>query len=765
VRLAHVWRAWHRTTRLHTSLAVLALLLLGAVYAVDVAAKRSVRLLASQPLVPVFSHLGGYYEESLLLKFTSPDSASVIRFTLDGSLPTATNGTLYRRPVLLDATTPTVSVVRARVVLPSGEMGPVATESYFIAIPAKLPLLSLVVAPDDLYDAERGIYTNYDARGDAWERLADVAYVDTDRQSGFHLPAGVRIHGQWSRQFDKKSLRLYFREEYGTRRLESPLFADGGLQSFKRLVIHAGGQDFQDALTRTNYWTLFRNQLTANLALSLDGYATRSQPVLLFINGELWGLYQIRERPDTWFLADQHGIQSADFCTEPNHPWTRDVISGDLEHWEHLLDFLETHDLAGTEHYAYVATQVNIANFIDYNLLQIYTANDDWPQNNVHQFRPRTQGGRWHWMFWDSDHGLGGDRGSDFNALTWALDRQFPLGTERDILLLQKLLDNANFRHQFFSRAADLLNTTLSPRSVIAEIDAMVVELEPDIHYEIARWSSTSDWTTNVEAMREFARERPDVMREHFVDYFGLGGVATLTLLPPVDGQGMVAVNGTSVDALPWEGKFFDRVPVRLMAVPTLDYRFVGWTPSSLPQTPSITVTVAESMTVAPRFVLRDKAEPRPGDVEIVEITGETVVLRVLRRGGVDMRGWRVTDNDTKTGTDEGSLLFADDPAFARMPWSTQIVVDLISEAGGVCEMDDLRFGDRQIVFHRCNDLIDDVHDPGFRVGINDNVVLLAPGPMTDFIDDQGIDFVGRNPAVTPATFGVFSDGVGAMDW
>ena len=122
---------------------------------------------------------------------------------------------------------------------------------------------------------------------------------------------------------------------------------------------------------------------------------------------------------------------------------------------------------------------------------------------------------------------------------------------------------------------------------------------------------------------------------------------------------------------------YFQRVPVQLTAVPDPDYRFAGWEPASLPQTPSITVTVAASMTVAPRFVLRDKAEPRPGDVEIAEITDEAVVLRVLRRGGVDMRGWRITDNDTKTATDEGSLIFADDAAFARVPWGTEIVIDL----------------------------------------------------------------------------------------
>lgn len=436
------------------------------------------------------------------------------------------------------------------------------------------------------------------------------------------------------------------------------------------------------------------------------------------------------------------------------------MIAGDLEHWEHLLTFLEAHDLADDANFAYVASQVDIDNFIDYNLLQIYTANDDWPQNNVHQFRPRTQGGRWHWMFWDSDHGLGGNRSYDFNMLTWALDRQYPLGTDRDILLLQKLLDNADFRQRFFSRATDLLNTTLSSPVVVAEIDAMAAELETDIHYEIMRWSSTSDWTRNVEAMRDFARERPGAMRRHFVDYFTLGSVVPLTLQAPVEGQGTVAVSGMPVEALPWDGQFFERVPVQLIAVPGPDYRFAGWEPANLPQTPSITVTVSASMAIAPRFVLRDKPEPRPGDVEIVKIDDETVVLRVLRRGGVDVRGWRVTDNDTKTTMDEGSLIFADDAVFSRVPWGTEIVIDLTGETGGVCPLDDMHSGDRRVVLYVCNDLVDDVRDPGFRFGINDNVVVLAPGPSTAFSDDQGIDFVGRHPAVTPATFGVLSDGV-----
>lgn len=309
MKIARVWHLWDPTTNPHVSLAILALLLLGAVCVVDAAVTHSASLPADQPLFPAFSHPGGYYEDGFRIALTSPDPAAVIRFTLDGSLPTSTAGTRYRRPLLFDASMPTVVVVRARVVLPGGEMGPVATESYFVAVAADLPLLSLVVAPDDLWRADRGIYANYEQRGDAWERPVDVAYVDADRRSGFHVQAGVRVHGGWSRQFDKKSLRLYFRDEYGANRLDYPLFsggaysAAGDVQSFKRLVLHAGGQDFQDTLIR-NDWTLLRNQLTAKLALTMGGFATRSQPALLFINGELWAFTKFASvpMPGSWMI-------------------------------------------------------------------------------------------------------------------------------------------------------------------------------------------------------------------------------------------------------------------------------------------------------------------------------------------------------------------------------------------------------------------------------------------------------------------------------
>ncbi|MEA3341668.1 MAG: CotH kinase family protein, partial [Chloroflexota bacterium] len=383
----------------HTWIILSAILALTALYPIETLTARQTSAPATEP---TFSLPGGYYDRDVQLNIYFPRPDTSVIFTLDGRAPTHAAGTIYTQPIHLSSAAPAVTVVRARGVLPGGELGPVLNASYFVGVQAALPLLSLIIDPDDLWDPERGIYApaNSHERGMTWERPADVTYVDRDRHSGFHVPAGARLHGGASRDFDKKSLRLYFRREYGAGRLEYPLFAGSDAHSFDRLVLHNGGQDWH-SFPHPNYtnWTLVRNQLADRLALELGGYATHSRPVLLFINGEPWGIYYIRERIDSRFLADRYGVTAADFLDSPEHVGERATIAGDRENWDHLLRFVGTHDLADPDNYAYVHSQVDVANFIDYTILQIYAANFDWPHHNVQQFRPRVQGGRWQWMF------------------------------------------------------------------------------------------------------------------------------------------------------------------------------------------------------------------------------------------------------------------------------------------------------------------------------------------------------------------------------
>ncbi len=748
-------------------------------YLIDALPSRQISAQAGATLEPTFSLPGGYYDRDIQLEIASPYPAADVIFTVDGSLPSSTVGEIYSQPIHLSAAMPAVTVIRARTVLPGGELGPVVSASYFVGVQATLPMMSLIVEPDDLWSLERGIYANPHERGIAWERPVDVTYVETDRRAGFHVPAGVRIHGRWSRRFEKKSLRLYFRQEYGSsyellgsselrvNRLEYPLFAASPVQSFKRLVLHSGGHDY--AVPPRWNWTLMRNRLADDLAHQIGGYATYSQPTLLFINGEPWGIYYIRERLEDRFLADHYGIESADFLEEPE--WSPNTLTGDYESWNYLLQFVETHDLADPANYAYVQSQVDIANFIDYNILQIYSANLDWPHANVHQFRSRVQGGRWHWMFWDSDNAFGAEPEGrvDLDMIQYVMDYIRPETGGRDTLLLRKLLENPVFLRKFLSRTADLLNTALAPSSVVGQIDAIAAELGPNMTYETMRWPLGSvEWLSNVQELREFAQNRPDWVRQHIVERFGLNGTAQLTFNEPASGSGHIAINGSLTSDLPWQGTFFQGLPVQVTAVPTPGYRFAGWDPPDLPQTPVVTLTVGTALTITPRFEPIGQDAVRPGDVVLTgyrtsgnsHLTGDQFELQVARPGGVDLRGWRVTDNDTKTATDEGSLIFADVPALAHVPRGTSIRIVVNRANADHVPPDNLDTWDRKIVLYVGNGNLDTDTDPGFNLGPNDNLVLLAPGPTGAFGDDQGIAFVSTSDAVTPGSFGILRDGV-----
>ena len=130
--------------------------------------------------------------------------------------------------------------------------------------------------------------------------------------------------------------------------------------------------------------------------------------------------------------------------------------------------------------------------------------------------------------------------------------------------------------------------------------------------------------------------------------------------------------------------------------------------------------------------------------------------------GGVDLRGWRVTDNDNKTATDEGSLIFPDHPAFASVPRGTFILIIATKTANNDARypQDDLKVWDRRLVLYAGNGHLDIDSDPWFNLGARDNLALLAPGPTESWADDQGIAFLSTSPAVTPASFGVLVDGL-----
>lgn len=559
---------------------------------------------------PTFSISSGLYPQAIQVALVAPVESD-IRYTLDGSIPTE-ESPRYVEPLVIDKT----QIVRARAFRAGLIPSAAASHTYLIGEDVHLPVLSLITDPANLWDLDIGIYTegrdprnpNYMQHGPEWERPVSVEFFDESRSLGFALDAGIRIHGSTTRLYPKKSFILYFRNVYGQDRLQYQVFPEKDIDAFTSLIVRNGGNDGEDGLTH------MRDPLMHALWAEEGGLVSATRWVFVYLNGGPWGMYDLRENIDKDYLAANFDVTDADLLKE-----TRTIEAGDAERWDALLSFFETSDLRLDENFQRAQSLMDVHNFTDYELFQIYAGNIDLVDANLIRFRPRTPDGRWRWIMWDVDFafGLTSYNPVSHNTLAWETrDRPRPdLGPPWDdgrftlwhTMILRKLLDHNEYRTHFINRFADLLNTTLHPDPVIAQIDSFAALLEPDIPLEMARWSSAwggslEEWLTNVEQLRDFARRRPHYMRHYIIDEFGLTGIAFLTIEPP-SGAGSVQVNTITPASYPWHGQYFQGIPVTLQAKPALGYQFAGWSDPTLPNTPTVTVPLPEFYSVRALFV------------------------------------------------------------------------------------------------------------------------------------------------------------------
>ncbi len=700
---------------------------------------------------PGFYPPPGSYERSLRVELRPDDRRATIIYTTDGSLPTPEHGAVYRRPLHLDAQHPGVTVIRAVQVL-NGVAGPDVTAVYALGLESELPVLSLAADPEDLWGAEEGVLANPTFRGREWERPMQLAFINGD--VGFRIPAGLRIHGRAEPpDAEKQSLRLYFRGDYGATRLEYPLYPDhphqpGQAQSYNRLLLQAGD--------RNGWWTLFRDELVAATARSLDLPTAQGRYVHLFINGRSWGLYRLTERVDRFFLEDNYGYRDVDVTQDGTER------EGDDDDWDDLVDWAEDHDLSDPRAYAIVTAQLDVANFTDFAVLQLYFG---FSAEDLYAVRER--GGRWHFVY----------AGGASKFAQRPEDALAALGLENTDFarLLRALMDNTEFRRGLRTRMVNLLNTELAPESMAEQVAVLEAALVADIRYEENRWPTPTDWTNNVAMLRAFVTARPTTLRAALRELMGLSAPVSVQVQVDPPESGTVFVGGLP---LPDDGDFYPGVPVELLAVPHAGFTFAGWegVPGGAEATLDWTVDGPREIVARFRPVADDAPDVYPNDVVINEfwinddgtryrslenhpITGDWIELLVQRPATVDLRGWRLTDNATKTGTEEGSLVLPNLGAFANVPRGTVILIVATEnvENAAYFPTDDLDHRDGRMVLYVGNGTLDVTTDPGFGLGTRDeNLVLLAPGPEGEL----GVDFVAEGTAVTPYSFGVLADGV-----
>jgi len=500
----------------------------------------SVAQITNTKLTPlVFTHQSGFYQNSFYLDISINDPSLKIYYTNDGSIPTYRDS-VFTRPILIsnqsekENTLSAIStserweepkelickgtVIRAMVFQDTMPVSSIYSKTYFVKNKTKysFPVISIITDSLNLFQEDSGIYiignnTNYSNRGRAWERLAHLEYFDIDGKSQLKQNIGIRIHGNWGRAFPQKSLRLYARSEYGSKKFNYQFFPDKEISSFKRLIVRAASStDWKN--------TLFKNELAQQLTANLNLSHQASIPVIVFINGEYWGIHHLSERVDKYYLNEYYQAPKDSIDLLSNNGI---IEQGNSSDFLDLINYIETYSVIENHHYQYITELIDIANFIDYNISHIFFANTDWPNNNI-KFWKTQKNGKWKWIMTDCDESMNYEHYnvlSDFvNAMPY--HQYFP---QWSTFLLHNLLQNELFKRQFRSRFETLLLNNFSTKNILHEISLLQNTYTPEVIGHINRWGTPAtftDWQKIVEGLNAFAALRPIEMKSQLNDVF-----------------------------------------------------------------------------------------------------------------------------------------------------------------------------------------------------------------------------------------------------
>ena len=598
---------------------------------------------------PQFSVTGGVYPQEMVLYLSTNVPGASIHYTEDCSEPTA-QSPIYFTPLLIDET----KVIRARVCASGYLPSSIITHTYLIDENLSLPVISLSTAPVNLWDDQYGIYVMGSSANPEppyfganfwqdWERPIHIEFFDTDGTYLYSGNGGVQIFGGWSRAFPQKSLALFARREYGPEAFDHPFFPDKSIQSFQSLVLRNSGNDWG--------YSLFRDPLMQCLVKSTNLVVQAYLPVIVYLNGEYWGIYNLREKLNEHYIASNYGF-------DPDNldmlEYYEAVIQGEPDHYLQMIDYIVNHDMGLPEYYKVVEASMDMDNFIDYQVAEIYFDNTDWPSTNIKFFRPRMEDGLWRWLLFDTDAGFGlyDDFAYMHNTLEFATDPDGPPfpNPPWSTLLIRHLLENIEFRNSFINRFADYMNTIFYSDEVIDHIDSMQTNIENELENHLTRWGgSISSWQNEVEIMREFARHRNGYVRSHILDKFNLESTHILCLDVYPENAGTITINTVALSDFPWEGIYFQNVPILLAANPYYGFRFLRWEGDATCDSTCLCADLTNDFLITAVF--------EPADIQIVinEINyhsspdvnpDDWVELFNNSSIPVDLSGWKFKDSD-----------------------------------------------------------------------------------------------------------------------
>ena len=440
---------------------------------------------------PSFITPGGVYNNVTSLKVELDNSIYTdIYYTLDGSIPTE-HSLKYTQPIVLNTTT----VIRAVSYINGSPVGDVATTSYIINENHTLPVMSLSMPQSSFRYVHSNIGSDF----------VTPAHADFyEKESNFSIDCDFKLYGGQSREWSKKSFSINFNNNH----LHYKVFDNKNLQEFNALVLRSGSQDQNTSMIRDEFAT--------SLALkygTLDAQANK--PVILYINGNYWGVYYLREKINASFIRNNYNVGGTTNITNYNYV----VEEGSNADMLKLRNYVGYHDMTQEANYNYVSTLLDIDNYIDFWVFQYILNNND-----IHNYRyynnPNVAGGKIRMILFDLDYAMIRNYGTSYFSYI-----QNPTDSQSfvDTTILRQLMKNYQFRKKFVERVAYYLKNVWTQEHIEQEIAYFYNTLNPEMSRNCAKWGCNyNSWQYNMERLKQYSIDRIGQIRYEIPAYFSL---------------------------------------------------------------------------------------------------------------------------------------------------------------------------------------------------------------------------------------------------
>jgi gliding motility-associated-like protein len=602
---------------------------------------------------PIFSLSPGFYAGAQSVSITCSDPSASIRYTLDGTDPTPASP-LYTAPIQITTT----RVLRATAYsanLPSFT----ETNTYFINVTHTVPVVS--VCSQGVQQMLQTGSQNPPNRIGSFELFEENGSFIDEGQGDFNK------HGNDSWAYNQRGFDYICRDQYGYNGdLEHQIFPEKSRTKFQRVMLKPGASDNYPFENGAHIRDAFIHTLSIRADMKLDERTWR--PAVVYLNGNYWGVYEIREKVDDHDYTDYYFGQNKFnlyFLKTWGGTWQEYGSPNAQPSWNALTSYILNNNMGNPANFNYVDSLLNWKSLADYFMINSYTVNQDWLNWNTSWWRGLDTTGdkkKWRYALWDMDATFGhyvnytGIPDASANADPCNAENLPNPGGQGHTDILEKLInENPEVEQYYITRYADLINTSFSCASMITLLDSMVNEIDPEMTAQCAKWGgSYNGWQASVNQLRNFINQRCVALEQGLVDCYQLSGPYPVTFDVSPPGAGTLQVNSINPPQYPWATSYFGGIQTNLEANANAGWMFSHWTVASgamgLPTSASTNfITLNGPNTVVAVFVIQSPDIDGDGVLNEVDPDVNDPCIPNPNAGPCDQ------DNDGLTNTQETS--------------------------------------------------------------------------------------------------------------